>query len=215
VGQSGAGKTTLASLLLRFYDPTEGRITLDGNDLRDLTLESLRRNISIVTQEPVLFHASISENIAYGSPGATLEQIEESARNAGAHEFIEHLPEGYDTIIGERGVTLSGGERQRLSIARAFLKDAPVLVLDEPTSALDVNTEERLLKTLESLMRGRTTLIVAHRFSTLRNAELVVMLKNGCIVEMGLQTDLLARESLYACLFTARFSAHGDVLRGI
>src|SRR5262249_4993313 len=159
-----------ASLLLRFYDPTKGKILLDGHDLRTLTLNSLRQNVALVTQEPILFAASIRENIAYGRPEASRADIEAASRAAGAHEFIERLPEQYETRLGERGATLSSGQRQRLAIARAFLKDAPILILDEPTSALDVETEEALLQALEGLMQGRTTLIIAHRLSTVRCA---------------------------------------------
>ncbi|HEV2394748.1 MAG TPA: ABC transporter ATP-binding protein [Verrucomicrobiae bacterium] len=201
VGPSGSGKTTLASLLLRFYDPGSGRITLDTLDLRALTLESLRANIALVTQEPILFASSIRENIAYGRPGATSADIESAAQAAGAHDFIEGLPEGYETQLAERGATLSGGQRQRLAIARAFLKDAPVLILDEPTSALDAQTEEALMHALESLMRGRTTLIIAHRLSTVRCAERIVVLKEGVIEESGSHSELIARGRSYAHLF--------------
>jgi ATP-binding cassette subfamily B protein/subfamily B ATP-binding cassette protein MsbA len=200
VGPSGTGKTTLASLLLRFYDPSEGRITLDGQDLRRVTLASLRHNVALVTQDPILFAASVRENIAYGRPGATVAQIHAAAQAAGAHEFILRLPEGYDTPIAERGTNLSGGQRQRIAIARAFLKDAPVLILDEPTSALDVETEEALLQALEHLMQGRTTLIIAHRLSTVRCADRIVVMKEGQIVESGSHAELLARDGLYAHL---------------
>jgi ATP-binding cassette subfamily B protein/subfamily B ATP-binding cassette protein MsbA len=205
VGSSGAGKTTLVSLLLRFYDPTSGRIKLDGYDLRNLTLESLRRNVAIVLQEPILFCASIRENIAYGRPGASVEDIEAAARAAGAHDFIAALPQGYHTQIGERGVTLSGGQRQRLSIARAFLRNAPVLIMDEPTSALDAETEGMLLETLEKLMKGRTTLIIAHRLSTIRNADRIVVLKDGTVSESGTHAELLAQGSVYARLHSIQF----------
>src|SRR5204863_423645 len=192
VGPSGTGKTTLASLLLRFYDPTKGKILLDGRDLCSLTLNSLRQNIALVAQEPILFAASVSENIAYGRPEASREEIEAAARAAGADEFIQALPEQYETRLGERGATLSSGQRQRLAIARAFLKDAPILILDEPTSALDVETEEALLHALEHLMRGRTTLIIAHRLSTVRCADRIVVLQEGRIRESGSHDELLA-----------------------
>jgi ATP-binding cassette subfamily B protein/subfamily B ATP-binding cassette protein MsbA len=207
VGASGAGKTTLASLLLRFYDPDAGRVSLDGRDLKALTLASLRRNVALVLQDPVLFGATIGENIAYGRPGATFEEIRGAAHAAGAHDFVTALPHGYETAIGERGVLLSGGQRQRLSIARAFLKDAPILILDEPTSALDAETEAMLLTTLRRLMRGRTTLIIAHRLSTVRDADRIVVLAKGRIVESGTQADLLARDSAYARLHRLQFAA--------
>jgi ATP-binding cassette subfamily B protein len=200
VGASGAGKTTLASLVLRFYDPDSGSIKLDGRDLRLVTLESLRRNIALVLQEPVLFGASISENIAYGRPDTNREEIEAAARAAGIHDFITTLPLGYETILGERGVNLSGGQRQRISIARAFLKDASVLILDEPTSSLDAETENVLLESLKPLIKNRTTIIIAHRLSTVRHVDRVVVLDGGRIVETGKHQELLDRNGLYARL---------------
>jgi ABC-type multidrug transport system fused ATPase/permease subunit len=202
VGASGAGKSTLASLVVRFYDPQSGRITMDGHDLRALTLRSLRENVALVLQDPIVFGASIRENIAYGRPGATAEDVERAARAANAHEFIAGLPEGYDTVAGERGVTLSGGQRQRISIARAFVKDAPVLILDEPTSALDAENERAILDALGRLMHGRTTLIIAHRLSTVRHADRIVVLQDGVVVEQGTHTELLARPTVYAHLHT-------------
>ena len=200
VGASGAGKTTLASLVVRFYDPQAGRITLDGYDLRALTLRSLRENVALVLQDPIVFGATIRENIAYGRPAATAEEVERAARAANAHEFIAALPEGYATVVGERGVTLSGGQRQRVAIARAFVKDAPVLILDEPTSALDAENERAILEALARLMKGRTTLIIAHRLSTIRHADRIVVLEGGGVVEQGTHTELLARPRVYARL---------------
>ena len=204
-GPSSAGKTTLASLVPRFYDPFCGSIKFDGRDLRSITLKSLREQIALVTQEPILFGASIRENIEYGRPGASLRDIVGAACAAGAHEFIQRLPEAYDTRIAERGNSLSSGQRQRLAIARAFLKDAPVLLLDEPTSALDAETEERLMRTLERLMKGRTTLIIAHRLSTVRDAQLIVVLRGGRIIETGRHDELLADGGLYARLYELQF----------
>jgi len=201
VGSSGAGKTTIANLFMRFYNPTEGRILLNGIDLRSLTLESLRQNMALVLQEPVLFASTIHENIAYGRPEATNEEIEAAARAAGAHDFIQALPQGYATQIGERGVTLSGGQRQRLSIARAFLKDAPILILDEPTSALDSATEQQVLEALKRLMKDRTTLIIAHRLSTVHHADQIVVVQDGKIAEIGTHTELVRLEGQYARLY--------------
>ena len=207
VGASGAGKSTLASLLIRFYDPTAGRILLDGRDLRSLTLRSLRDNIALVLQEPLLFGTSVRENIAYGRPGATDEEIVAAARAAGAHDFVTALPDGYETSIGERGVTLSGGQRQRIAIARAFVKDAPVLILDEPTSALDAESEASLLAALERLMAGRTTLIIAHRLSTIRNAGRIAVLREGALVDVGSHEALLGGSELYARLWRLQHGA--------
>ena len=201
VGASGAGKSTLASLLVRFYDPTAGRITLDGRDLTSLTLHSLRQSIALVLQEPLLFGSSVRENIAYGRPDATEAEIVAAARAAGAHQFVTALPAGYDTPIGERGVTLSGGQRQRIAIARAFVKDAPVLILDEPTSALDAESEAALLVALDRLMEGRTTLIIAHRLSTIRNAGRIAVLNDGALVAVGTHRQLLADSELYGRLW--------------
>ena len=209
VGASGAGKTTLASLLVRFYDPGAGRVTLDGRDLRTITLASLRDSVALVLQEPVLFGTSVRENIAYGRPDATDADILAAARAAGAHGFISALADGYDTAIGERGATLSGGQRQRLAIARAFVKDAPVLILDEPTSALDAEAEAGLLAALERLMQGRTTLIIAHRLSTIRNAGRVAVLHNGALTAVGSHHDLLTRSPLYARLWNLQHSVVG------
>jgi ATP-binding cassette subfamily B protein len=205
VGFTGAGKTTLASLVPRFFDPWEGRVLVDGHDLRDVRLRNLREQVAVVLQEPFLFPLTIAENIAYGRPGATRQEIEAAARTANAHAFIERLPAGYETVVGERGATLSGGERQRLSIARALLKDAPVLLLDEPTSALDAETEGLLLEALRRLMRGRTTLIIAHRLSTIRHADWIAVIDEGRVVERGTHAELLEGRGLYAHLYGIQF----------
>jgi ATP-binding cassette, subfamily B, bacterial len=179
VGPSGSGKSTLVNLLTRFYDPLSGQVLLDGRDLRDYHLAELRRQFSIILQEPVLFSASVAENIAYGHPKASREEVMEAARAARAHEFIRALPEGYDTMIGAGGCGLSGGERQRLGIARAFLKDSPVVILDEPTSAVDIHTEREIMQATQSLLRGRTTFVIAHRLSTVRDCDLILAFKRG------------------------------------
>ena len=208
VGTSGAGKTTLASLVPRFFDPSEGRVLLDGIDARDIQLRSLRQQIALVLQEPFLLPLSVAENIAYGEPGASRETVVAAAVAANADEFIRSLPEGYDTVIGERGATLSGGQRQRLAIARALLKDAPILILDEPTSALDAKTEALILEALERLMAHRTTFIIAHRLSTIRDADRIVVLKDGGIAEQGRHDELMARGGLYRQL--VRLQSEGE-----
>jgi subfamily B ATP-binding cassette protein MsbA len=207
VGASGAGKTTLTHLLLRFYDPTAGRIRIGETDLREVALRELRRQMAVVTQETILFNDTIRRNIELGRPGASREEIERAARHAHAHEFILEKPVGYDTVIGERGVSLSGGQRQRLAIARALLRDAPILILDEATSALDTESERLVQAALETLMRGRTTLCVAHRLSTVLHADLIVVLAEGRVVETGRHADLLARGGLYRRLYELQFQA--------
>jgi ATP-binding cassette subfamily B protein/subfamily B ATP-binding cassette protein MsbA len=200
IGPTGAGKTTLVNLLLRFYDPWSGRITVGGTDLRDLQVRSLREQIALVLQDPFIFPLTVAENISYGRPDAPRAEIVAAARAANADEFIERLPGGYDSMVGERGATLSGGEKQRLSIARAFLKDAPVLILDEPTSALDASTERTLLDSLDRLMVGRITFVIAHRLSTIRRADQIVVVERGRIVERGSHSELLDHGGLYATL---------------
>jgi ATP-binding cassette subfamily B protein/subfamily B ATP-binding cassette protein MsbA len=202
VGPTGVGKTTLVSLIPRFYDVTSGSITLDGRDLCDYTLDSLRQQISIVLQDVFLFYGTVRENLLFGRPNADEAEMIAAAKAANAHDFIADLPEGYDTIIGERGVKLSGGQKQRLSIARAILKDAPVLILDEATSSVDTETEQLIQQALERLMQGRTTIIIAHRLSTIRNADKIVVLEDKSIREIGTHEELLKLGGLYKRLYT-------------
>jgi ATP-binding cassette subfamily B protein/subfamily B ATP-binding cassette protein MsbA len=204
VGPTGAGKSTLVSLLPRFYDPNQGRILLDGVDAREFTLKSLREQISIVLQEPLLFSGTVAENIRYGRLEANEEEIIEAARAAHAHDFIMRLPQQYQTVLGERGAAISGGERQRISIARAFLKNAPILILDEPTSSVDSRTEAIILDALDRLMVGRTTLLIAHRLSTLNCADFILVLNDGQLVEQGTREELLRKDGLFRQLHDAQ-----------
>jgi len=206
VGPSGGGKSTFASLLMRFYDVSDGAILLDGNDLRSITLASLNSQFALVDQETTLFNDSIANNIRYGKPGASLEEVIEAARAAFAHDFITQLPEGYDTNIGDRGVRLSGGQRQRICIARAVLKNAPILILDEATSALDTESEQMVQKALDNLMVNRTSFVIAHRLSTVLHADRIIVLEAGRIVESGTHEDLLLKGGLYNRLHALQFS---------
>jgi ATP-binding cassette subfamily B protein len=204
VGPTGVGKSTLVSLIPRFYDVTSGSIRLDGRDLQEYTLDSLRGQISIVLQDVFLFYGTVRDNLLFGRPDASEEEIEASAKAANAHEFIVELPMGYDTLIGERGVKLSGGQKQRLSIARAILKDAPILILDEATSSVDTEMEMLIQQAIERLMKGRTTIVIAHRLSTVRNADKIVVLDDKSILEMGTHTELLQLNGLYKRLYTVQ-----------
>ena len=214
VGHTGAGKSTLMSLLIRFYDPQRGRIELDGVDIRDITLRSLREQISVVLQEPLLFSGTIEDNIRYGRLDATSEEVAGAARGANAHDFIVGFPDGYDTEIGENGAQLSGGERQRICVARAFLKDAPILILDEPTSSIDSKTEAVVLDALDELMVGRTSFIIAHRLSTVRHADQILVMNAGEIVERGSHDELLLHGSVYRQLYEAQTRERKRSTRG-
>jgi subfamily B ATP-binding cassette protein MsbA len=213
VGPSGAGKSTILNLIPRFYDVQAGRVTIDGVDVRDVTLASLRANIALVSQEITLFDDTVRANIAYGRVGATASEIEQAARNAGAHDFIAALPGGYGTRVGGRGLKLSGGERQRLAVARAMLKDAPILLLDEATSSLDAETERQVQAALARLKHGRTTVVIAHRLSTVADADLIFVIDGGRVVEIGAHRELLARDGAYARLYALQFAEQGDAAR--
>jgi subfamily B ATP-binding cassette protein MsbA len=206
VGKSGSGKSTLVSLMPRFYDPQQGAVMLDGVDIREYRLADLRQQVSLVSQDVTLFNDTIRNNIAFSTANATPEAVEEAARAAYVLEFAEDLPQGLDTVIGDRGSLLSGGQRQRVAIARALLKDAPVLILDEATSALDTESERRIQDALEKLVRNRTTLVIAHRLSTVEQADRIIVMDEGAIVESGTHAELPARGGTYAQLYRMQFS---------
>jgi subfamily B ATP-binding cassette protein MsbA len=212
VGRSGSGKSTLLSLIPRLYDPTRGRVLIDGQDIRDASFASLRRAVSVVSQEVMLFDDTVRANIAFGRPGASDEDITSAATAAAAHDFISALPEGYETRVGPAGGRLSGGERQRVALARAFLKDAPILLLDEATSALDAESEKLVQDALARLMKGRTTLVIAHRLSTVRDADQIVVMEAGTIVETGRHADLVARSGAYARLHRLQLVGDDEAL---
>jgi subfamily B ATP-binding cassette protein MsbA len=205
VGSSGAGKSTLVHLIPRFFDVSSGALRVDGIDVHDLTLASLRSQIGIVTQETILFNDTVRNNIAYGQPEVSAKKVEEAAKAAMAHDFILRLPNGYDTVIGERGLRLSGGERQRIAIARAILKNAPILILDEATSALDSESEALVQSALQNLMQGRTVFVIAHRLSTIRHADRIVVLEGGRIADVGSHEDLMSRIGTYRRLYDLQF----------
>jgi ATP-binding cassette, subfamily B, bacterial len=211
VGPTGAGKTTIASLVARFYDPLKGQVKIDGNDIRRYKLKSLRRQISFVLQENLLFRAPVWQNIAYGRPEASRKEIMEAAKLANAEEFIARLPKGYDTMVGERGVTLSGGQRQRIAIARAIIRNAPILILDEPTTGLDAASEELVFDALGRLMEGKTSIVIAHRLATVRRADVIFVLDKGMIVEQGTHEELLRRGGLYSELYEIQFRGEDQV----
>jgi subfamily B ATP-binding cassette protein MsbA len=198
VGPTGGGKSTIVSMIPRFYDPSAGRVLIDGVDLREFTLRGLRGQIGFVLQDTVLFRGTVRDNIAYGRPSATEAEIAEAARLANADEFIAKMPDGYATMVGERGLTLSGGQRQRIGIARAVIRNAPILILDEPTAALDTESEKLVIEALERLMKGRTVLTIAHRLSTIRDAHKIVVLKDGVVAEEGTHDELVAKNGVYA-----------------
>jgi subfamily B ATP-binding cassette protein MsbA len=210
VGPTGAGKSTIISLIPRFYDPDSGIVKIDGQDVRRLRQKSIRDQVSFVLQETVLFHTTIWRNIAYGKPDATREEILQAAQLANAHEFIEKMPQGYDTMIGERGVTLSGGQRQRIAIARAVIRNSPILILDEPSSGLDAASEQLVFEALDRLMAGKTSVVIAHRLSTIQHADKIYVVNDGIIAESGNHEDLLKCDGLYAKLHRIQFQAASE-----
>jgi subfamily B ATP-binding cassette protein MsbA len=209
VGPTGAGKSTIISLIPRFYDPESGIVRIDGTDVRRFQQKSIRDQVSFVLQDTVLFHASVWRNIAYGKPGASRQEILEAAQLANAHEFIEKMPEGYNTMIGERGVTLSGGQRQRIAIARAVIRNTPILILDEPSSGLDAASEQLVFEALDRLMAGKTSVVIAHRLATIERANKIYVVKDGTIVESGTHEELMKGAGLYAELHQIQFQAIG------
>jgi len=211
VGPTGAGKTTIISLIPRFYDPISGTVKIDGTDIKEFRQKSLRQQISFVLQETVLFHAPVWQNIAYGKPEATRAEILKAAELANASEFVEKLPDGYNTVVGERGMTLSGGQRQRIAIARAIIRNTPILILDEPTSDLDASSEKLVFEALDRLMEGKTTIVIAHRLSTVRKADVIFVVKDGDIVETGKHDDLLQRGGLYSELYRLQYGEQSEV----
>ena len=205
VGPSGSGKSSILNLIPRFYDPDSGKLKIDGQNIKDLTISSVRSVIALVSQEPILFDMSIKENILYSRPNSTDEEIISAAKSAAADSFISELPNGYDTIIGEKGYSLSGGQKQRISIARAFLKNAPILLLDEATSSLDAESESLVQEAIKKLMKDRTTLVIAHRLSTIINADQIIVLDDGKIVESGTHEELLSKNGIYKKLYEREF----------
>jgi ABC-type multidrug transport system fused ATPase/permease subunit len=207
VGATGGGKSTIVSLIPRFYDPTAGTVKIDGVDVRQYKLQALRNQIGYVLQDTVLFRGTIRDNIAYGRAGATQDEILDAAKLANADEFIARMPHGYDTLVGDRGETLSGGQRQRIGIARAIIRNNPILILDEPTAALDTESERAVIEALDRLMRGRTVITIAHRLSTIRNCDKILVLKDGVVAEEGTHDELLALGGVYSQLYRAQFEA--------
>ena len=205
VGPTGAGKTSITGLIARFYDPEQGHVLIDGRDVRRYTQVSLRQQMSFVLQETILFHGTVWHNIAYGRPEATPAQILRAAQQANAHEFIENLPQGYDTVVGERGVTLSGGQRQRIAIARAIIRETPILILDEPSSGLDAASEKLVFDALDRLIEGKTAIVIAHRLATIRRADIIFVVQDGGIVEQGRHEELLRAGGLYSELYELQF----------
>lgn len=205
VGPSGAGKTTIVDLLSRFYDPVTGAVEIDGADVREFRLASLRAGLGVVSQDTVLFHDTVRANIAYGMPEASAGEVEDAARTARAHDFISALPDGYETVVGERGTTLSGGQRQRIAIARALLRDPPILILDEATSALDTESERLVQGAMKRLLEGRTVFVIAHRLSTIRRADLIVVVDGGRVAQQGTHATLMEEDGLYRRLRELQF----------